>query len=546
MKSFLLLLCAFLLQTCHPVIAQTTDWKITKTIWTSQDEKNFSEFVVKIGEAVEKRQCRTVDQCLKSSANTYRHSDPEGLALKADCADFPYYLRAYFAWKNNLPFSLSINHKPRPVANNSSKDIRYSRYGNEVTERYDVLSQGNKHTNALKVLNEQVPWRTSTANFRTHYALDSEKLFTDFYPVEIDREAISAGAVLYDPNGHVAMVYKVTDDGRVYYVDAHPDNTLTTGSFGVKFIRSHPGQGAGFKRFRPLKLEGATQNSDGSYSGGRVVAAKNTQLKKYSVVQYLGENKVSDEAWKKAEWSFEGKSVSFYDYVRNKLALGDLKINPVDEFRNSLSDLCVSLKDRVLAVDIAIKAGIQKKTHPTRLPENIYGTHGEWETYSTPSRDAQLKVVYADLLVQAQKYLELWKKNDPDLFYSGSNLALDLANLYESESKSCVVSYTNSVGRGVELNLEEVRKRLFKLSFDPYHCVELRWGAMSADELSSCQDDKNKRLWYEREQRLRNQHIRQYDIRMDFSLEDLAKPLDGNGSSEPPDVDIMRFLKSQN
>ena len=32
-----------------------------------------------------------------------------------------------------------------------------------------------------------------------------------------------------------------------------------------------------------------------------------------------------------------------------------------------------------------------------KLPENIYGTTGEWELYASPSRDARLKAAFREL-----------------------------------------------------------------------------------------------------------------------------------------------------
>jgi len=75
-------------------------WYVTKAEWTEADEKGFGEFVRAIGHSG----CTTSVACLKDPANPYRSSDPKELKFLADCADFPYMLRAYYAWKNGLPF----------------------------------------------------------------------------------------------------------------------------------------------------------------------------------------------------------------------------------------------------------------------------------------------------------------------------------------------------------------------------------------------------------------------------------------------------------
>lgn len=88
----------------------------------------------------------------------------------------------------------------------------------------------------------------------------------------------------------------------------------------------------------------------------------------------------------------------------------------------------------------------------------------------------------------------------------------------------CAMVYENSVGDHVVLDLDDVMDRLFLLSFDPYHCPELRWGAapgLHDDELASCPDDEIKLWWYQAEQRLRNIIDRDPDVHttIDFGPE---------------------------
>jgi hypothetical protein len=540
-------LCLIFQGCLHPVLAQVPNnssaWKITKTEWSSQDEKNYQTFVFGMGQAIADHLCGNVTECLNSKANPYRATDPAGLAYKSDCADFPYYLRAYFAWKNGLPFAFANEMEARNVPGNANGDLRYTKFGNVVVGRRSLVSVNGQLPDAIHILNEVLPNAISSANFRTYYQ-DSN---SDFYPVLIAPDAIHPGVTIYDPNGHIVTVYKVETDGNIYYFDAHPDNSTTAGVFGSKFMRSNPGQGAGFKNWRPLKLVGATLNAQGFYQGGKIVFAANADLADYSSEQYFGNSggKISDENWSQGKfYSDQGVELDYFEFVRQKLATGGFRTDPIAEFKSLITQICGNLKDRVNSVDEAIQAGLDRKPHPDRLPLNIYGSEGDWEAYSTPGRDAQLKFSFADLLLQAGEFIRKWKAQDPSLSYTGANLAQDLLTTYGNEAMNCRISYVNSNHEPVSLNLEEVRQRLFKLSFDPYSCVEHRWGAVTASELQSCQDDTTKSLWYEREQRLRNQYIRQYDNRMDFNLDELLQPLPGNGVALPPDVDILGLLNS--
>lgn len=522
--------------------AQSANWRIAKTSWSNQDELKWQEFVQGIGEQVEKRKCFKVGQCLKLPVNPFVGSDPAGFLMRSDCADFPYNMRAYFAWKNNLPFSVITEVKPRRIAGNERGDIRYNAYGNQPVRRTSFINSSGV-VSALEALQRTIPNFISSASFRMNEVPESATTFTDFYPIKIQRSSLKPGTVIYDPNGHVALVYKVTSDGKIYYIDAHPDNSLTSGLFNPKFSRSHPGQGAGFKNFRPLRLVGAKQNSQGYYYGGQIQGVPNSQINDYSLEQFYGNSYRPGQKWNEGSFILNGKKLSYYEYIRQQMAVGSLKINPVEDLKSMVADICISLKDRVIAVDTALKTGIQNQRHPTKLPYNIYGTSGDWENYSTPSRDARLKVSYVDLREQTLALLDKYNRNDSSIEYSGTNLKADLLQTYEKESAACVIEYQNSSGRKVALNLEQVRQRLFSLSFDPYHCVELRWGATSREEQGSCQDSQEKLEWFRREQWLRNQVERRYDARMDYNLYELTGPKPGAGVLNPPDTDIRSFLR---
>lgn len=532
------------------VFAGSSDWKITQPTWTEQHEVLFGQFVTQIAVAIEKRQCGTVADCLQSPANKYYGTDPSGLRYFADCADFPYYLRAYFAWKNGLPFSFERELKPRPVATGEIiKDIRYSPMGNVVVRRTDLITKKimfikNSYPNAVDFLNDTVVDYVSTASYRMS-GLDEGEMFTDLYPVKISREAIRPGTVVYDPNGHAALIYKVTDEGRIFYVDAHPDNSLTTGLFTPKFSRSNPNQGAGFKNFRPLALVDSSLDSDGVYVGGRIVGATNYQLPLFGTEQFVGTTSDPSGDWKLGKFNLNSQVVTFYDYIRLSLTIGAQHLNPVEDMKNLVTDICSSLKDRVSAVDAARTSGVQLKDHPDRLPMNIYGADGEWEAYATPSRDARLKVSFADLLNSAKSAIEKYRARDPSIKYNGGNLAKDLFQTYADTATACQFSYKTSNGKSVLMNLEAARQRLFAMSFDPYHCVESRWGARLPQELEACADNANKKQWYQQEQWLRNQTDRRYDVQMNFSLQELNGPKPGVGVANPPDVDIVTYLRSQ-
>jgi hypothetical protein len=500
--------------------------------WTASDERGFGEFVTGLGEA----NCRTVNDCLHSPGNPFRASDPPGIFFRSDCADLPYVLRAYYAWKRGLPFSYVSAVSPRGQA----RDIRYSRNGNEVVERKDVLSGSMSGYELLEELRDQV----SSATYRMHP--DSDDPVPDLYSPAIAAKSIRPGTLIYDPNGHVATVYRVDPDGRINYVDAHPDNSMTRGFYDIRFVRSRPGMGAGFKNWRSAVLQDATRRADGVYAGGHIVLPRNAQIADFSDEQYFGNGPrpPDDSEWGIGGFKLNGAYLDYYDFVRATLAGGRLQFDPVKEVGDLVDSNCADLQYRGEAVDLSIAAGLQNQSQPDRLPANIYGTDGDWETYSTPSRDARLKTAFKELRDEAQRFVTMYRKNDPKLVYRGNDLVADMIAIYDQESAKCSVTYTRTDGSRVTLGYDDARRRLFLMSFDPYQCIERRWGATDANELSTCRDGAMKHAWYGAEQNLRNQIDRTYDAQMDFTLEELRAPGPGKGVTSPPDIDARAYLVS--
>jgi formylglycine-generating enzyme required for sulfatase activity len=501
--------------------------------WTDADERDFGEFVQAIGDSG----CATVDACLKGPWNPFRASDSADVRFYSDCAQFPYVLRAYFAWKRGLPFS----YESGVAVRGGGAGPRYSPEGNIVTARTDVRTGS---TSGYQLLNE-LQRAISTASYRMHPDIDSPDP-PDFYSPQLSAKSIRPGTMIYDPNGHAAIVTRVESDGRIAFIDSHPDNTVTHEYYDLRFVRSRPGVGAGFKNWRPLRLVGYTQGADGALIGGHYELARNSEIPDFSDEQYYGNGqRPDDEDWANGTFTLNGEALDYYDYVRAKVAGGKLEFDPVKEIGEMVDSNCADLHYRAQAVDIAIAAGIQNRPEPDRLPRNIYGTSGDWETYSTPSRDARLKTAFNELRTNAQRFVEMYQRGDTrHLLYTGSDLIDDMLAAYGREAGKCSLTYSRTNGTPVTLPYEDARSRLFQVSFDPHQCIERRWGATDPEELSSCPDGDIKRAWYAAEQNLRNQIDRTYDARMDFSLADLQTPGPGKGVPTPPDTDARAYLLS--
>ncbi|MBX9590746.1 MAG: hypothetical protein K2X43_15665 [Hyphomonadaceae bacterium] len=503
-----------------------------RTAWTDRDERAFEEFVERIGES----DCRTVHECLTAAKSNplYRASNPPGMHFNADCADLPYLLRAYFAWKNGLPFSYSASVTP---AGRDSSDIRFNDVGVRIASRRDLTGPVIDARRAIPQMTQAV----TSAHFR--YAPDySGKLLPDHYPVKLTRESIKPGTILYDPYGHLAVVYKVTAQGRVHFIDAHPGNALTRGVYGKAHKRYIPEVGGGFKRWRPQRLVGATQLPDGTYQGGSIVLAPDTELGDWSDEQFFGTEAKRPKRWELGRFVHEGETLEYYQFVRKRLAKGQFKYDPLEETRSMVRVLCEDLKYRVHAVDAAITARMHQRSQPDRLPDNIYGTSGDWEVHSTPSRDARLRTAFKELRDEVARFLELAAAKSNRIAYTGTDIRADLRDAYTREASACTIAYTRSDGTQHQLGFTDITRRLHLLSFDPHHCVERRWGAAAKEELSTCADRGDKAEWFVAEQRLRNQIDRTYHVRMGFSLAELKRKPPGSGVDDPPHVDVLELL----
>jgi hypothetical protein len=505
---------------CAPPAAASDLYVVRHESWSEADEQGWRDFVAAIGAS----DCATLNACLHGAANPLRGSDRPGAVFETDCADLPYVLRFYYAWKHGLPFS----YESALEARGPTRDIRYSKGGNRVTGRSDAPS-GENFFAILQRIRDAV----SSASYRVHP--DSED--TDLYPPKLDPASIRAGSIVYDVAGHVGIVYKVDDRGRIHFFDAHTDYSLTEMTYDLRFARDRPAVGAGFKNWRPIRLVGATRRADGSLVGGHIALAPNKDIADYSQEQFYGNGtRPADADWKNGTFALNGETLDYYDYVRAQMAGGKLLFEPVVELREIVRANCSDLHYRAQAVQLALAAGIQNRAEPERLPENIYGTEGDWETYSTPSRDARLKTEFKALRDLVQRFVEMQRRGDQHLVYGGDDLVGDLLKAYDRETRFCFVD----TGIGKALAYEDARRRLFAMSFDPYQCLARRWGGDEPCHAPG-RDDADKRAWYAAEQGLRNQLERTYDARMDFTLDELrARPV-----PPAPDTDVRAYLTGQ-
>ena len=457
-------------------------------VWNERLEEEYSDFVARLGQAVMQRRCRRFDLCLRDpSANIlFEAATDATLTLDVDCGDLPYVLRGYFSFKKHLPFSFVCD------VHGIGESIRYLA---DVTPAKICSWQDYKSPYlVLRGMSDSV----HSGMFRMSADVEG----ADFYSVAVSRRAIRAGTVYYDPNGHVLTVTEVRPDGSVFLMDGHPDGSLTWKRFGAAFALGGRSQGGGFKNFRPLR-----------FVGNQLQRVANRELPLFD----------GESQWNRSLWSASGTPGTYYTFVRQNLALGTTPDVETD-FREEVRALCRDLSERVDSIQAAVSVGLSNRPHPGELPVNVYGTTGEWEDYATPSRDARLRAAVReiyDLLSAIPKDSPHWP-------------SLRAAWREESTKSDCHVAYQNSQSKAVVLTVDDALDRIYALSFDPYHCPELRWGApQDSAERMSCPSDAKKQEWYEKEQRLRNRIDREYGA---------PTPLT-SGPAVPSPIDFRALLR---
>lgn len=349
----------------------------------------------------------------------------------ADCGDFPYVIRAYYAFKRGLPF----------VANyvDGGRYTNGSNPTNTVFDNLSTLDAPAKFFEALTLVH--------SGNYRT--GPDATDSFT--YPIAINRQSLRPGMVFYSPEGHVALVAECRKDGSIVLADAHPDQSVTRITFGPKLqVRSRIHCG-GFRAFRAVTVQ----------ANKGVWVADNSKLPFFSEEQY----------------NFD----DFHATIRARMSR--TTSDPLKAFEAYIrNDTYQEILDRLESVD---RAWDVAKDKPIPISPNIYEGEGDWESYSSPSRDLRLRISMLNIPAEVRQYLHLLKSNPGTLdttLKTPEALGRALLELKEKLFGELAIEYRNSRGEKVRLTMAEIEKRLYLLSFDPNHAPELRWGA-SGDEL---------------------------------------------------------------
>ncbi len=396
---------------------------------------------------------------------------PAGLAMRPDCADAPYFLRAYYAWKRSLPFAFRGCSRGSP-----GKPPRCGEVQDNTVTQAGSGSQPGQLGAVQYYLRRTLAWGVHTGNGRV--AMDDER--SDLYPVRLDRRALRPGTIYADPYGHILVLVELFagSDGQpgvLYAIDGQPDASITRKRFweGNFLWNPDPGLGgSGFKGFRPVVVR------DG-------VAV---QLTDAEILRMPGYGDVSSA---QAELS----AAAFYDAMEAIITPGVR--DPVAAQAEAIAALAEQARTRVTSVANG-DAHLRKNPNATvAMPDGfqVFETTGAWESFSTPARDLRLLIaidVVRDFAAKIQR--------QPDSFGvpAGPERPAALAAVVRQleQAKATLLAaetsrftYTRSDGSTWTLTLADLLARapLLEMAYNPNDCPELRWGAdLASPEGRTC------------------------------------------------------------
>lgn len=458
----------------------------------------------------------------------------EALTLRPDCADLPYTLRAYFAFKLGLPMGY------RACRRGTAR--RAPTCSDELRTQDEPAAKDSLRDAFQRFARRRIAGYVHSSSGRT--APGDED--SDWYPVELTRRALRPGTAFHDPYGHVLVIsrWEPQAEGRpgvLFAVDAQPDATVGRRRFWRgSFLFPEPDgvAGAGFKRFRPVvyqhKLDhchkGAldrrpAEPAEPSAGGAPIVlggpapgaagATTPPPEEREPCFEVLGDRQIV----RSADWgdlSVQQRRMSKEQfYERMDELINPSPLPPEVALGAQLDALTEQVRRRVLSVD----AGEQHlAAHPAAvipMPEGaaIFQTSGPWEDYSTPARDLRLLIAIDSVVGFAERI-----RRRPERFRLAPDevpeaAAGRVAKLVHAQAATRTLTYTRSDGHPQQLTVADVidRRVALEMAYNPNDCPELRWGAPEGSaELQTCKrrapEEQRARMetyrpWFQRRRR---------------------------------------------
>jgi len=383
------------------------------------------------------------------------------LRLNPDCADNPYFLRAYFAFKVGLPFG--FHRCDRGAKGRMPSCTEWVTNDNAGYKSKSPLTGAQRFFNATASGVHSATARTTVTGNDT-----------DLYAVPLTREGLRPGTVYADPYGHTLTIVRWVDQqgdapGVLLAVDAQPDGTVAVKRFwrGNFLFTTRDVIGApGFKSFRPIE--------------GRDGALK--LLTNKQILRRKGYGNYSQQ-------QSGMETTAFFDAMEK--AINPTPLDPVVAYRQVHEAIHEQLLQRVESVRLGEEYMRANPGVTVPMPPGIriFLTSGPWEDFSTPSRDLRLLTamdVLTDFPDRVMRTPEAFKIPEGK---TARQVAAELRSLHTEWAGRYVVSYVRTDGVSQSLSLTDILQRAsgFEVAYNPNDCIEVRWAAPEGSaERASC------------------------------------------------------------
>ena len=489
-------------------------WPLRNT-WNRETENLYSAWIEKLFDAPldATLSWKALHEVLRDRSRNvlFNHlglrEDSMGMIVRPDCADLPYFLRAYFAFKMGLPFGYSKctrggggqppkchewwniqNEEPRPsppeqrIASGAPLEMFRPPVANPAgglavtppapaakplgpPPRPPGLAAGFGH-----YLRTAVADGVHSGSGRTAANDDN----TDYYPVPLKEETLRPGTVYADPYGHLLVLARRLpqsgdEAGVLFAVDAQPDGTVARKRFwrgNFLFAQDPALGGPGFKRFRPI------------------VRDKNGVLRRLTNDEIARNPQYGDYSLDQSKLAIE----DFYDRMDDVMSPAPL--DPLRAMKEAITALEEQVKTRVTSVENGRKW--QNSGHgDADMPDgaSIFETTGAWEDFATPARDLRLLLAMDVVRGFPDRVARRPERYAMPQGKSVADVKAELDSVLASELSVRKFSYTRSDGSAWTLALKDVVDRAadLEMAYNLNDCVELRWGAPDrSDEASTC------------------------------------------------------------
>ncbi len=394
------------------------------------------------------------------SLNEDDPTDKNRVLMQPDCADNPFFLRAYFSWKLGLPFG--YHECDRGYLGKAPHTGRW------VTNETQLSGTPTRKFNTFM---RMVANGVHSGTART--ALNDES--SDYYPVPLTQEALRPGVVFADPYGHtLILVRRVAQKGDtpgvLLSVDAQPDGTVGIKRFwkgNFLFNTSEVIGEPGFKAFRPIVVK-----------GGKYRLMKTAEINALpGFVPYSIQQKGMESA-------------TFYHTMERII-----NPKPLDP-EVAMLDLIQALQEQLIVRITSVANGeAYMKSYPGVVipmpgsPAGVFQAGGQWEDFSTPNRDLRLLIAMDAIAEFPEKILRSPEDYKFPMLQSPEHVKKNLEELLAKKLSELSITYTRTNGAQQKLTMGEILKRrdAFEMAYNPNDGIEIRWGAPeNSEERSTC------------------------------------------------------------